>query len=95
VRFVWGKIIFSTNLYFRYKQCLQNMLNKKRENYEGKAWKKIKAMMEELMSKFDEIISGQGVLSRKENEVEMPSIKATVNDENMGDNSKEKRIMMM
>jgi hypothetical protein len=52
-------------------------------------------MMEELMSKFDEIISGQGVLSRKENEVEMPSIKATVNDENMGDNSKEKRIMMM
>jgi len=95
VRFVWGKIIFSTNLYFRYKQCLQNMLNKRRENYEGKAWKKIKAMMEELMSKFDEIISGQGVLSRKENEVEMPSIKATVNDENMGDNSKEKRIMMM
>jgi len=52
---------------------------------------KIKAMMEELMSKFDEMISGQGVLSRKENEVEMPSIKAIVNDENMGDNSKEKK----
>jgi 16S rRNA U516 pseudouridylate synthase RsuA-like enzyme len=52
---------------------------------------KIKATMEELMSKFDEMISRQGVLSRKENEVEMPSIKATVNDENMGDNSKEKK----
>jgi hypothetical protein len=42
---------------------------------------RMEAMMEVLMSKFDGVISTQGVLSRKENEVEMPTIRATVNEE--------------
>ena len=42
---------------------------------------RMEAMMEVLMSKFDGVISTQGVLSRKENEVEMPTIRTTVNEE--------------
>jgi hypothetical protein len=43
------------------------------------------------MSKFDEMISKQGVPSYKEKKVEMPSIKAIVNYASMGDNSRRGR----
>jgi hypothetical protein len=41
------------------------------------------------MSKFDEMISKQGVPSYKEKKVEMPNIKAIVNHGSVGDNSEE------
>ena len=46
--------------------------------------------MELLMSKFDEMISRQRVLSHKKKKVKMPIIRATVNDEIVGNNSKVK-----
>jgi hypothetical protein len=36
------------------------------------------------------VISRQGVPSRKEKKVEMPTIRATMNDESVGDNYEEK-----
>ena len=42
-----------------------------------------------LMSKFDKMISRQRVPIRNEKKVEMPTIRAIVNDESMGDNFKE------
>ena len=37
VRFVWGKHFFPINRYFKYKQCLQKVLEKKKsKNYGGK-----------------------------------------------------------
>jgi hypothetical protein len=39
---------------------------------------------------FDEMINRQGVSSRKEKEAKMLTIRAIVNDEIMGDNSKVK-----
>jgi hypothetical protein len=52
----------------------------------------MKAMMEVLMIKFDEMISRQRVPSHKEKEVEMPTIKATMNDDSMDDNFKDKEM---
>jgi len=40
----------------------------------------LEATMKVLMSKFDEIINRQGVPSRKEKEVEMPTIRVIVNE---------------
>jgi hypothetical protein len=37
------------------------------------------------------VISRQGVPSCKEKKVEMPTIRATMNDESMGDNYEEKK----
>ena len=42
-----------------------------------------------LMSKFDKMISRQRVPIHNEKKVEMPTIRAIVNDESMGDNFKE------
>ena len=49
-----------------------------------------KVMMKVLMSKFDKMISWKGVPSRKEKEVTMPIIKATVNDKSIGNNYEDK-----
>jgi hypothetical protein len=43
------------------------------------------------MSKFDEMISKQGVPSYKEKKVEMPNIKAIVNHGSVSDNSRRGR----
>jgi hypothetical protein len=44
------------------------------------------------MSKFDEMISGQGILSRKEKEVEMSTIRTIVNDVTSGRCNEERKI---
>jgi len=46
--------------------------------------------MKVLMSKLDEMINRQGVPSRKEKEVEMPTIRVIVNEKSVGDNFKDK-----
>jgi hypothetical protein len=52
---------------------------------------KMEAMIKVLISKFDEMIGRQGVPSHKEKEVKMPTIRVTMNDKSVGDNSKEKK----
>jgi len=47
-------------------------------------------MMELLISKFDEMFSRQRVLSHKKKKVKMPIIRAIVNGEIVGHNSKVK-----
>lgn len=44
------------------------------------------------MSKFDEMISGQGILSRKKKEVEMSTIRTLVNDVTCGRCNEEREI---
>jgi hypothetical protein len=51
---------------------------------------KMEVMMKVLMSKIDEMINRQGVPSRKEKEVEMPTIRVIVNEKSVGDNFKDK-----
>ena len=50
-----------------------------------------------FMSKFVEMINRQGVLSHKKKKVKMPTIRATVNDEIVGDNCivKEKKFQRL
>jgi hypothetical protein len=50
----------------------------------------MEVMMKVLMSKLDEMINRQGVPSRKEKEVEMPTIRVIVNEKSVGDNFKDK-----
>jgi hypothetical protein len=66
VRFVLRIFFFyGSNLYFRYKQCLQKVLNKKRMRIVEERHDIMEFMMEVLMNKFDEMISRQGGSSRK------------------------------
>lgn len=80
MRFVWGNV-FATNLYFNVFEVLKTKIKNKlwrKDKIEWKLWWRA------LISKFDEMISGQGILSRKKKEVEMSTIRTLVNDVTCG-----------
>ena len=55
--------LFASNLYFKYKQCLQKVLKKMRTK---EMHDTMEVMMKVLMSKIDEMINRQGVPKVKE-----------------------------
>jgi hypothetical protein len=88
--FVRKKIFFTANFRFSYKQCFLKVLKIKKIRTVKERHDKIEAPMKVLISKCNEMIDRQIVLGRKEKEVVVLSIRATVNNESVGDNSKNK-----
>ena len=65
INLIVSKLFLATNLYFKYKRCLQKVLKKKKRTVKERQ-NITKVVMKVLMSKLDEMIDRQGVPSHKE-----------------------------